>query len=133
MRGPGNVLNPSHVLATSPAVRRLWVGGGLPPTLWSPVVPSAWLVFGGFPVVAGGAEASTVLWVVWVESEDYELASAVWVVVGDGCLGFVAEYADWVSVEYAWSEVFGVAFACVSALCCCASALVCLFGVGWAA
>lgn len=45
------------------------------------------------------AEPASVSWIVWVESELCQFASAVWVVVGYGCYGCVAGDAYWVAVQ----------------------------------
>lgn len=78
------------------------------------------------------AEAATVLWVVRVEVEFYEFASATWVVVCDGAECLVAVGADRVAGEDVASELL-VSGAGVAALGGCTSAPVCLAGVGWAA
>ena len=54
------------------------------------VVESCWLAAGGLGVVAGLADAATILWVVGIETHGYEVDSFGRVVVGD-CAWFPAE------------------------------------------
>ena len=94
-------------------------------------MPAAGLVGCGFFAVAVVAQASTVLWVVGVESELFEVSSAVWMVVGDGCWCELADGADLGSFEDCGSECF-VVFVVVAACGGCASCPVGSGGVGLA-
>lgn len=90
-------------------------------------VPAAWLVACCLAIVASLAQASTVRWVVRVETERDQVTPRVWVVVGDGGCGEVAVDAHLVSVEDCGAEgaVAGVAVVvAVACSVCCAAALV---------